>query len=232
MNPDRAARPSHHPGDHPGPHRPDPDHHRTAEFWEDHYRRHDRVWSGRANAVLVEVAGALPAGRALDLGCGEGGDAIWLAQQGWQVAAVDVSATALARAESEAAAAGVAGRIEFARHDLAVTFPPGRFDLVSACYLHPPRDLPGCELLWDAPRAVVPGGLLLILSHASVATWSWGSDARPGFPTLEEVLAGLDLTAGEWRTERLERRERPASGPDGQSAVVADHIIVVRRLLG
>src|SRR5918994_5866470 len=92
----------------------------AERFWEDHYRRRERVWSGRPNPVLVDVAGSLRPGRALDLGCGEGGDAIWLARHGWRVRAVDVSATALDRAAAEAATAGVAGRIDFHRPALLV----------------------------------------------------------------------------------------------------------------
>ena len=91
----------------------------AERFWEDHYRRRGRVWSGRPNPVLVDVVGSLRPGTALDLGCGEGGDAIWLARQGWRVTAVDVSATALDRAAADAATAGVADRIDFRQHDQA-----------------------------------------------------------------------------------------------------------------
>ena len=93
----------------------------AERFWEDHYRQRGRVWSGRPNPVLVDVVGNLPPGTALDLGCGEGGDAIWLARRDWRVTAVDVSATALDRAAEDAAKAGVADRIDFQRHDLAVS---------------------------------------------------------------------------------------------------------------
>lgn len=194
----------------------------AERFWEGHYRGHERRWSGRANAVLVDVARSLSAGTALDLGCGEGGDAIWLARQGWRVTAVDVSATALARAAEDAAAAGVADRIDFRQHDLARTFPPGVFDLVSAQYLHSPIEFPRVHVLQEAAGAVTPGGLLLIVDHASVSPRSW---AEPG-----ETLDPLDLSPDEWRTERLEAREREAIRPNGQSVSVTDNIVALRRL--
>ena len=153
---------------------------RAERFWEGHYRGHERVWSGRANPVLMDVAGSLPAGTALDLGCGEGGDAIWLAQQGWRVIAVDVSATALSRASADAATAGVADRIDFQKHDLARTFPTGAFELVSAQYLHSPVEFPRDRVLRAAAHAVAPGGLLLIVDHGSSRPWpTLGLEPRP-----------------------------------------------------
>src|SRR3712207_6794823 len=138
----------------------------AERFWEGHYRRRERVWSGRPNPVLVAVVGGLRPGTALDLGCGEGGDAIWLARHGWRVTAVDVSATALDRAAADAAIAGVADNIDFLRHDLSLTFPPGAFDLVSAQYLHSPVEFRRASVLQKAAGAVTPGGLLLIVDHA------------------------------------------------------------------
>ena len=194
----------------------------AERFWEDRYCRRGRVWSGRPNPVLVDVAGSLRPGTALDLGCGEGGDAIWLALQGWRVTAIDVSATALDRAAADAATAGVADRIDFRQHDLALTFPSGAFDLVSAQYLHSPIEFPRVHVLQEAASAVTPYGLLLIVDHASVSPGSW---ADP-----EETLAPLDLSPDEWHTERLEDREREATGPNGQRATVTDNVIAVRRL--
>ncbi len=86
----------------------------AERFWEGHYQAHERLWSGGANPVLVDVAGSLLPGTALDLGCGEGGDAIWLAGRGWRVTAVDMSATALSRASTHPAVPFI-GHIEAAR---------------------------------------------------------------------------------------------------------------------
>src|SRR5690625_2504728 len=85
-------------------------------FWEQFYGEKDRTWSGRVNPRLVEEAGELTPGRALDLGCGEGADAVWLAERGWQVVAVDISATALQRARDLADDRNVGSRIRLERH--------------------------------------------------------------------------------------------------------------------
>ena len=202
----------------------------AEQFWENHYRQHEGLWSGRANPVLVDVAGQLRPGTALDLGCGEGGDAIWLAQQGWRVRAVDVSATALQRVAVRAIAAGVVDRITCEQHDLAFTFPAGTFDLVSAQYLQSPLDFPREQVLQAAARAVAPGGLLLIVEHASIAPWSWNQDPQTRFPTPEQILASLDLALARWRVERLAGPVRQATGPDGQSASVTDNVVAIRRM--
>ncbi|WP_079031917.1 SAM-dependent methyltransferase [Streptomyces specialis] len=213
----------------PGPEGAEPAGNEMEKFWEAHYTAKDRVWSGRPNAILVEVAGALPVGSALDLGCGEGADAVWLAELGWRVTAADVSGTALGRASVAAAEAGVADRIDFQRHDLTRTFPAGAFDLVSAQYLHAPLDFPRERILRAAAGAVAPGGLLLIVDHSGFPSWAEEPLPDIHFDAPEEVLAGLGLRTGEWRTERLETAERRATGPDGRPGVLTDGIIAVRR---
>ena len=202
----------------------------SERFWEAHYGAHERVWSGRANAHLVDIAGNRPPGSALDLGCAEGADAIWLAGRGWRVTAVDVSATALQRASTHAVEAGVEDRIVFQRHDLAHTFPTGVYDLVSAQYLQSPVEFPRDRVLQAAARSVAPGGLLLVVTHASIAPWSWNQDPDTRFPTPDEELAALTLSPNQWRTEMAAAPARQAIGPGGQSATVIDNVIAVRRI--
>ena len=201
----------------------------AERFWEEHYRASTRPSNGRPSGALVRFAGPLPAGTALDLGCAQGDDAIWLARRGWRVVAVDVSATALVRAAKNAQTAGVSDLIAFERHDLASTFPDGRFDLVCALFLHSPIEFPRTCVLQVAARAVVPGGLLSIVEHASVAPWSW-ADPDTAFPTPEESLAALELDPSRWHNEFVGAPQREATGPNGQSATVTDNVIALRRL--
>jgi len=201
----------------------------AERFWERHYQQHAHVGTGRANPVLVDVAEPLPAGAALDLGCAEGCDAIWLAGLGWQVTGVDVSVTALARASAGAAAAGVEARITFEVHDLTCTFPVGVFDLVNAQYLQSPAEFPRDRVLQRAAGAVAPGGLLLVVDHASIAPWSWNQDPNPCFPTPAQTLAAIGLDLRQWDTEVLGSPERHATGPEGLSATVTDNVIALRR---
>lgn len=201
----------------------------TVEFWEQHYGAKDRVWSGRVNLRLAEVVEPLRPGRALDLGCGEGADAIWLARHGWQVVGVDISRTALERAGQDAAAAGVAERIRFEQHDLSETFPEGRFDLVSAQFFHSPLDVDRNGALRRAAGAVVPGGLLLIVDHGATPEWTWKDGHPHDLPSMQEVLAALDLDLQQWERLRADEVERAGQSPDGQPVTWLDNVILMRR---
>jgi SAM-dependent methyltransferase len=202
----------------------------SAAFWENHYSRVDESWGTTPNAVLEELVTTLaPApGTALDLGCGHGGDAIWLASRGFDVTAVDISPTALQRVATRARASGVAERVHPARHDLAHDFPEGRFDLVNASYFHTPLDIDRGKVLRRAAAAVAPGGLLIIVEHASIAPWSWQASKDVHFPRPEEVRASLELDDS-WTAERCHAPERTATGPSGQQATVTDNVLALRR---
>ena len=131
--------------------------------WDERYAGADQVWSGQPNATLVAEVGGLSPGRALDVGCGEGADAIWLAGQGWQVTAIDVSEVALKRAEAAAGQAGV--DVEWVHAGLLdAPLPRGGFDLVSAQYPALSRT-PACEAERSLLAAIAPAGHLLVVHH-------------------------------------------------------------------
>lgn len=196
--------------------------------WEEHYSAKPQVWSGRVNAQLAQIAGELDAGHALDLGCGEGADSLWLAEQAWTVVAVDVSTTALSRARADAESRGLAARIDFQQCDLGSGFPEGTFDLVSAQFLHSTVAMDRPAILARAAAAVAPGGSLLIVDHAAAPPWA-SKIHHHEFPTAEAVLAGLDLDDAQWEQVRLGAVERVADGPDGKRVSLTDNVIWVRR---
>ena len=136
----------------------------TAEDWDDRYAGvGDQLWSGRPNGALVAGVEHLAPGTALDVGCGEGADAVWLAQQGWAVTAVDISEVALDRGRAAATANGV--EVDWVRVELpADPLPAGPFDLVISMYpaiRHTPDD-GAIRAMLDA---VAPGGTLLVVHH-------------------------------------------------------------------
>jgi SAM-dependent methyltransferase len=201
----------------------------AKDYWEAHYGERERIWSGRVNVQLARVVADLPPGRALDLGCGEGGDAVWLAEHGWHVTAVDVSETALARAAAEARTRGVLDRIDFQRHDLSDSFPDGSFDLASAQFLHSTVRLERTDILRNAAAALAPGGLLVIVDHAAAPPFAKKIPHDHPFPSPAEVLAELDLPAAEWDRERVEVVDREGTDPDGQPFTWRDNLMVLRR---
>jgi len=211
-------------------------HDETTAFWDARYAESDQIWSGRPNAALVEAVGGLTPGRALDLGCGEGGDSVWLAEQGWDVTGVDVAAGAATRGRAAADARGVGDRVRFVVEDLAAWRPDATYDLVSACFLHSPVAFPRTEVLRRAAGAVASGGHLLVVGHAGPPPWSTDHDHwhdRPDHEgaallTPDEQLAALAL-GDAWETVVSEVRQRDAVGPDGQAAHLDDSVVLLRR---
>ncbi|QWF83252.1 class I SAM-dependent methyltransferase [Amycolatopsis sp. CA-230715] len=195
--------------------------------WNERYRSRESIWSGRPNPQLVaEVEDAAP-GTALDVGCGEGGDAIWLAGRGWQVTGIDFATTALQRAAAHADAAQVGDRVRWVHADLLTWVPETRFDLVSAQFMHLPN--PEREaLVARLATAVAPGGTLLIVGHdfSDVQT----SAGRPNLPemyyTASELASALDADAWEVLAET---RPRTAPDPDGAEITVHDTVLRARK---
>ena len=219
------------------------------EAWNERYSERVRVWSGAPNVELTRQIADLTPGRALDLGCGEGADAVWLARQGWKVTAVDVSDVALARAAGHAADAGLSEAIEFRHGNLLDDFPPGEFDLVSAQFLYPQDDTARAGLLRRAVQAVGPGGVALVESHSGLPEWEraeqdsddaghghghgghggHGGHAGMKFAKPAEILASLQLPDGEWDVLVCEEHERVQNGPDGKPTTRIDSTLKLRR---
>ncbi|BEL05892.1 class I SAM-dependent methyltransferase [Actinoplanes sichuanensis] len=202
---------------------------RPETFWEQHYRtRHDGD-AARPNRILTEVAATLPCGDALDLGCGLGGDTLWLARHGWQVTAVDIAGIAVERLRALARRSDLQDRVTVEQHDLARTFPTGHFDLISAHYLHTPFALDRTRVLRTAAHALRPGGHLLIVDHGSTAPWSWNQDPGAHHPTPAQIAARLCLDPGRWSVVRADMPQRRATGPGGQTATVVDNVLLIQR---
>lgn len=165
-------------------------------FWDERYGAQDRVWSGRPNPQLVDRVTATRPGRALDVGAGEGADAIWLARQGWAVTAMDVSQVALDKVRVHAVDAGVADRITCRRVDLATwTGEPATYDLVSAQFMY--LDQPALTTLYrQLAAAVAPGGTLLLVGHHPMDERHGSHDFPDVRWTPEDAASWLD--PAEW----------------------------------
>ncbi|MFD2468230.1 class I SAM-dependent methyltransferase [Amycolatopsis silviterrae] len=184
-----------------------------AQAWEDLYRSREQLFSGEPNGVLVTEVEGLPPGQALDVGCGEGADAHWLASRGWQVTALDISRTALQRAA--AANAGIA----WVCSDLAASPVPARaFDLVSVQYFPLRKDSQVLRKLLDA---VAPGGTFLFGSHDP-------RDLAPehsGYCQPDDIAQVL---GNEWTVLVNESRPRVSPAPPG-TGHTRDTVLRARR---
>ncbi len=190
-----------------------------APDWNRRYAETELVWSAGPNRFLAAEAAELPPGRALDLACGEGRNAIWLAERGWQVTAVDFSEVAVEKGRKRNA------EVEFAVADLLAYEPAeAAFDLVIVFYLQ----LPAGELrtvLRRAARAVAPGGTFLLVGHdlRNLAEGHGGPQDATVLYTPEDVAGAI----GELELERAETVKRPVDG-----AVALDVLVRARRRAG
>jgi thioredoxin reductase/SAM-dependent methyltransferase len=195
---------------------------REPAAWEERYGEASAVWSGRVNPQVPAKAEALEPGRAIDVGCGEGGDVIWLAQHGWDVTGMDFSPAGLERARQHAAEAGVADRTSFRVGDVR-TWEPGdeRWDLVTAHYVHLPPE-PMLDVVRRLASAVAPGGTLLVVGHHP-ADVPAGPRHRDDLFEPDALLPALD-PSWDVRTEVVERTHT------GMGAhTVRDSVLVARR---
>lgn len=201
-----------------------------ADDWDERYNVEggETLWSGAPNGALVAEVSKLAPGKALDLGCGEGADAIWLATREWRVTGIDISRVALDRAARAADEAGVA--VDWVLADF-VAQPPARgaYDLVTSHY--PALLRADIERGIDAVvHGVAPGGTLLFVGHElsdpSVAL-EHGFDPDD-YVQVDDVAARLGR---DWLIEVHETRVR-SSAPSGPSPHHADRILRARRTPG
>jgi SAM-dependent methyltransferase len=200
---------------------PDP----VVAEWDARYASAEQVWSGKPNTALVaEVTGLTP-GRALDVGCGEGADAVWLARQGWDVTALDVSRVALDRAARHAREAGTEVRW-LPGALVGAPLEPGTFDLVAALYPALYKT-PAQEAEQVLISAVAPGGVLLVVHHADVDT---ERAKGHGFDPADYVSPGdvAALLGADWQVAIDERRPRDTTTGAGAHHT-HDVVLVARR---
>ncbi|MET0955864.1 MAG: class I SAM-dependent methyltransferase [Cryobacterium sp.] len=212
-HPDSPARASHDPGE-------------VQELWDQRYAGLEKLWSGQPNAVLISETRDLPVGRVLDVGCGEGADALWLAEQGWDVTALDVSQVALDRAAREAGARGLT--VTWLHTGLVEAgLPPASFDLVSAQY--PALLRTGDNRAEHALLgAVTPGGVLLVVHHPVPTE----DEARAHGFNREDYVSPADVAAllgDDWRIEVDETRPRHVATGAGAHHT-EDVVLRARRL--
>jgi SAM-dependent methyltransferase len=221
----------HHHDHDPGGQGPTGDDRFSEAVWDQRYAERGTLWSGQPNPQLLAEANSLPVGMALDAGCGEGADSIWLAERGWLVTAVDISTVALRRGAAHAAELGgeLAGRITWEQRDLLTWGPPPqRYDLVSAQFMQ----LPGEHRIAFFGRlsaGVARGGTLLIVGHSPTDLNT--TVPRPPLPelffTATEIAAALNPSL--WTIVVSEARPRQARDPDGHPVTVHDEVIAARR---
>ena len=193
--------------------------------WDDRYRGRELVWGSGPNGFLVEEVDGLEPGTALDVACGEGRNAIWLAEQRWRVTGIDFSSVALEKAARLATERGVA--VEWLAAGLVGWEPPNRYDLVVVMYLHLPSELRS-PIFTRLAHSVAHGGMMLVVGHDSLnLTGGYGGPQDPAVlygpadvsQCLSEVL----------EIERAESVHRRVDTPDGVVTAI-DALVRGRRV--
>ena len=197
----------------------------AREDWNERYAQKELVWTAEPNRRFAAEVDGLEPGRALDLACGEGRNAVWLAERGWRVTGVDFSDVALEKAARLAASRGV--EVNWVVADVLDLEPePGAFDLVAVLYLQLPREAL-LQAMRTAAVAVAPGGTLLVLGHdtTNLADGHGGPRDASVLYTAEDVVPAL----GDLVVERAEAVERSVPLEDGE-AVAIDAFVRAHRI--
>ena len=192
------------------------------EDWDKRYAAVENLWAVKPNRFLVAEVAELEPGRALDLACGEGQNAIWLATLGWEVAGVDYSEVAISKARERAKRDGV--RVDFVCADLVSYAPvPAAFDLVLVLYLHIPAD-ERRGVLERAAAALAPGGTFVFVGHDLTNV-----EDGVGGPSDPALLCTPDEIASELPGLEIEKAERVQRDVDGEERDAIDALVRARR---
>ena len=196
----------------------------NREHWDERYGTEELIWKAEPNRFLVEELDALPPGRALDLACGEGRNAVWLASKGWRVTGADFSRAGLAKAQRLATDRGV--EVTWVEADVVEWRPPtASFDLVVVMYLHLLAEQRR-QALAHAAAALAPGGVLLVVGHdTSNLLKGTGGPQDPavllGPDEIVQDLSGLQI-------ERAEQVKRTVVTDAGEATAIDELVRAVR----
>lgn len=194
-------------------------------MWDRRYSASELIWSATPNATLAGEVADLPPGRALDLGCGEGRNAIWLAEKGWQVTAVDFSAVGIEKARQLAATRGVEVKWDVANLTEYHLEPAAAYDLVFLTFIHLARkDFVG--LLRKAEDALAPDGRLIVIGHdSSNLTEGVGGPQDPNVLYSHQDVA---QAVPDMSIEKAEVVRRPVETEQGERTAI-DVLVRLRR---
>jgi SAM-dependent methyltransferase len=196
-----------------------------AAAWDERYETSELVWSAEPNRFVVEVLADVDPGTGVDLACGEGRNAIWLAEQGWTMTGVDFSAAGLAKAASLSRARAV--EVGWVEADVAAWAPPPDQDLALVAYLH----LPAAErarVLAHAVTACRPGGLVVVVGHARRNQTEGYGGPQDAAILLDPDEVAADLADAGADVERAEHLDREVDTDDGPRTAI-DTLVVARR---
>lgn len=201
----------------------------TQAFWDQMHGTRDRSRHRAPHPRLASALGPVTPGRALELGCGDGVSAVWLASRGWAVTAVDVSAVALEAAAERASHAGVADRITWEHGDLTDWTTDETFDLIMAFFLHTPLELNGAAVLRRFAGQTRKGGTLLSVGHYTLPPWAWDPSDTEGLLSGAQLAAAVGIDEPEWTTVVADELPRAVTDHDGNESSVLDAVLHARK---